>query len=105
MIGFDTRLDFTGKHVIAYSQNVNSCRNSISFGLWADDIIKYFSGLIKRSIPQRFNRSPKFPYRPPELASELMKSPMCTLFNTIFITLNDRMKKIYFYLQNIGIDK
>ena len=37
--------------------------------------------------------SPNFPYSPPELASKLMKGPMCTLFDTIFMTLHDIMKK------------
>ena len=35
----------------------------------------------------------KFPCSPLELASELMKGPMCILFNTIFMTLHNRMKK------------
>ena len=37
--------------------------------------------------------NPKFPYSPLKLASELMKGPMCTLLNTIFMTLHDRIKK------------
>ena len=36
---------------------------------------------------------PNFSYSPPELASELLKGPMCILFKTIFMNLHDRMKK------------
>ena len=97
MIDFETRLDFTGKHVMVYSQIVNPCQYSISilkgFALRADDIIKYFANLIKRSIPLRFKDSLKFPYSPPERASESMYGPMCILFNMILMTLHDRMEK------------
>ena len=41
--------------MIVYSQNVNPDQYSISalndFGFRADDIIKYFANLIKRSVP------------------------------------------------------
>ena len=76
---------------------MNPCQYSVStlkaFGLQADDIIKYFANLIKRSIWQCFKDSPKFSYSPSEPASELMKDPMCILFNTIFMTLHYRIKK------------
>ena len=72
------------------------CQYSIGtlkgFGLWADDVIKYFADLIKRSIPQRSNESPKFPHSPPELASELMKGSISILLNTIFTVFHDRIK-------------
>ena len=86
-----------GKYVIVYSQYANPCEYSIStpkgFGLRTDDIIRSFTNMIKRSIPVHSEDSPKFPYSPPELASEIMKGPMRILFNTIFMTLHDRMKK------------
>ena len=83
--------------MIVYSQNVNPWQYLLStmkgFGLQANDIIKPFANLIERSIPDRSKGSPKFPYSPRELASELMKGPLCILFNTIFMTLHDKMKK------------
>ena len=87
----------TGKHVITYSQNVNLCQYPISslkdFGLRADDITKYFDDSTNRFILWCFKDSPKFSYSPPELTSELIKGPMCILFDTIFMTLHDRMRK------------
>ena len=55
MIEFKTRLYFTGQEsMITYSQKVNLCQYPVSslkgFGLWADDITKYFDNSIKRSI-------------------------------------------------------
>ena len=87
----------TGKHVITYSQNVNFCQYSVSslkdFGLRADAITKYFDDSTNRFILWCFKDSPKFSYSPPELTSELIKGPMCILFDTIFMTLHDRMRK------------
>ena len=87
----------SGKHVIVYSHHVNPCQYSVStlkgFGLRYDDFIRYFAKLVKRNIPKRTDDAPKFPYSPSELAEEIMKGPMCILFNTIFMTLHDSMRK------------
>ena len=42
---------------------------------------------------ERVKDSPKIPYGPPEFASELIKGAICTLFNTIFMALHDRIMK------------
>ena len=53
------------KYVIVYSQYANPCEYSSStlkgFGLRTDDI-RFFTNMIKRSIPVRSEDSPKFPY-------------------------------------------
>ena len=53
MIDFERQLDFQ-KHVIVYSQTVKPYQYLIrtlkSFGLQADDVMKYFANLIQRSI-------------------------------------------------------
>ena len=40
---------------------------------------------------ERVKDSPKIQYGPPEFASELIKGAICTLFNTIFMALHDRI--------------
>ena len=42
---------------------------------------------------ERVKDSPKIPYSPPELPSELMKGAICVLLNTVFTTLHDRIRK------------
>ena len=52
--------------------------------------------MIKRSILDHSKDGPKFPYNPPEFASQLVKGPICKLFITTFMILHYRMKKYEF---------
>ena len=86
-----------GKYVIVYSQHANPCEYSVNtlkgFGLRSDDIIKSFANMVKRSIRARSEGDPHFPYSPSEIENEINKGPMCVLYNAIFLTLHDTMKK------------
>ena len=53
------------------------------------DWFLYDNGLSHEKVKD----SPKIPYSLPGFTSKLMKDAICTLFNTIFNTLNDRMTK------------
>ena len=68
----------TGKYVIVFSQSVNPCEYSVNtlkgFGLRDLELTKSFCNMIKRKVAERTVETPKFPFTPDDLKSEVVYS-------------------------------
>ena len=83
----------TGKYVIVFLQLVNPCEYSVNtlkgFGLRDLELTKSFCNMIKRKVAERTVETPKFPFSPDDLKSEVKKGPLCELYNAIYLSLFD----------------
>ena len=96
---FDESISFfpSGKYVIVHSSDSNPCQYGVAFlqgsGLRDDSIVKSFGRLIKRKVCERNEEAIELPLSTEQLTQLLDKGPLPGLYNAIYSTLFDGLKK------------
>ncbi len=87
----------TGKYLLVHAIDVNPCEYSLATlhgcGLRDDDLAKSFGRMIRRKLKMKTQEKPEWPLSPEELICKLDEGPLPDLYNAIYYSMYDNMKK------------